>query len=36
MHGFGEKGDHHLQPICHFREICDVGISDFWVVDELH
>ena len=35
MHTFQEKGDHHLQPICHFREIRDVGISNFWFVDAL-
>lgn len=35
MHGFREKEDHHLQTICHFRKIHDVGISDFWFVDAL-
>ena len=30
LHGFWENSLHHLQPICIFIEIRDVGISDFW------
>jgi hypothetical protein len=35
MHGFRENGHHHLQPICLFLKICDVGISDFWCGEAL-
>jgi len=30
IHGFQENDHHHLQPICLFIEIHDVGIFDFW------
>ena len=35
MHGFQETSHHHLQPICIFLEIHDVGFSNFWCGDEL-
>ena len=35
MYSFRENGHNHLQSICIFLEICDVGISDFWCGDAL-
>ena len=35
MHGFQENDHHHLQPICIFLEIHDVGLSNFWCEDAL-
>ena len=35
VHGFQENDHHHLQPICIFLEIRDVGFSNFWCGDEL-
>ena len=35
VHGFWENGHNHLQPICIFLEIRDVGLSNFWREDAL-
>ena len=35
LHGFRENGRNHLQPICIFLKICDVGFSNFWCGDAL-
>ena len=35
MYGFHENDHNHLEPICIFLKIRDVGISDFWCVGAL-
>ena len=35
MYGSLENGHNHLQPICIFLEIRDVGLSNFWCGDAL-
>ena len=35
MYSFLENGHNHLQPICIFLKIRDVGFFDFWCVGAL-
>ena len=35
VHGFWENDHNHIEPICIFLEIRDVGLSKFWHGDAL-